>query len=354
MLDNIEKIKQEDKKGVLTATEMIADQCTQAWTETKDIVFPEDYKDFHQVVVSGMGGSHLGAQLINAVYQQELKIPLIVQNQYKNPGYINEHTLVLATSFSGTTEEVLTFVKEAESRGAKIVCISSGGDLAKMAVDNGYPHYNFESTYNPSRIPRYGSGYLFIAQLVFLSKIGAINFTQTDFDTIIKILSSQKAKYTLVVPTAQNPAKKLAQSLKEKVAILVASEHLTGSAYIFKNQINESAKNYSDIHEIPEMDHHLLEGLAHPKSNKDDFAFVFFESDLYFDRNQRRHKITAEIIDKQGINVHSFKPEASTKLTQAFETLAFTSYVALYLSILNGVDPGPNPWVDYLKDQLKK
>jgi hypothetical protein len=166
-------------------------------------------------------------------------------------------------------------------------------------------------------------------------------------------LGEQKAKYTLTTETANNPAKQLALSLKNKQAILIASEHLTGSAYIFKNQLNESAKNFAALFEIPELNHHLLEGLAFPETNKQTLAFLFFLSDLYYSRISRRHQITMDIIQKQGIPALSFKPTAATHLTQAFETLAFTSYVALYLSILNQVDPGPNPWVDLLKNELK-
>lgn len=353
VLDNVDKIKQEDKKGVLKATEMLADQCQQAWDETSAINIPDDYKDVDNIVVGAMGGSHLGAQLINSVYRTSLKQPLIVQNQYGPPGYVDENSLVLATSFSGNTEEVLSFAKAAQAKKAKIICITSNGKLAEFAKANNLPVYIFESKYNPSKIPRYGSGYLFISQMVFLSKIGTIELGENDIKEIISTLRAQKDKYTLTVPEDENPAKQLATKLQNKVPILVASEHLTGSAYIFKNQINESAKNFAALFEIPELNHHLLEGLAHPESNKQTLNFLFFESNLYHERNQKRHAITQDVIRQQKITTTSFKPTSESQLTQAFETLAFTSYTALYLSILNSVDPGPNPWVDYLKNKLR-
>jgi glucose/mannose-6-phosphate isomerase len=104
--------------------------------------------------------------------------------------------------------------------------------------------------------------------------------------------------------------------------------------------------------EIPELNHHLLEGLKNPEGNKEYLQFVFFESDLYFDRVQKRQKITQDIVDKHGIGLSRFKSTAKSALQQAFETLSFTSYAAFYLSVLNQVDPGPNPWVDYLKEEL--
>lgn len=353
MLDDQEAIIKQDTRGVLQATEMLADQCQQAWDETQSITLPPDYHEITNVVVAGMGGSHLGAQLINSVFRPTLTVPISIQNQYTPAGYVNYQTLVIATSFSGTTEEVLNFVQAAHQKKAKIVCISSGGPLAQIAQENHYPHYNFLSKYNPTRIPRYGYGYAFISQLSFLSKVGVLQFSQSDLDDIVTILQDQKSKFSLSVALAENPAKQLAISLQNRTAMLVASEHLIGSAYIFKNQINESAKQLAVLFEIPELNHHLLEGLARPTNNSNTLSFVFFESDHYYSKNQKRYQITADIIKQQNIPFNIFHPESQSPLTQAFETLAFTSYTAFYLSILNQVDPGPNPWVDYLKEKMK-
>jgi glucose/mannose-6-phosphate isomerase len=354
MLDNPEQILKSDNKGALKATQMLHQQCLQAWNDTKDIELPGNYQKLNNIVVAGMGGSHLGAQVIKAVYQKSLKIPLIIQNEYDAPGYINNNSLVLATSYSGNTEEILSFTRQAKEKKAKIICISSGGKLAQFADENSLPRYIFESKYNPSKIPRYGSGYLFIAQMAFISKTGAIDFKQSDLEAIINCLKKHNESCAISKKTSENPAKQLAKSCKDKSVILIASEHLTGSAYIFKNQINESAKNFSALFKIPELNHHLLEGLAHPKENKNILQFVFFESDLYHQRNQKRYAITQEVVAKQEIGSAVFKPQSETRLTQAFETIACTSFASLYLSLINKVDPGPNPWVDFFKKKLRK
>ncbi len=353
MLDNTTEIIEADKLGVIKATMMLSKQCQQAWDETRSISLPESYKDIDHVIVAGMGGSHLGAQLINAVYEKELKAPLIIQNEYTLPGYVSEKTLIIATSFSGTTEETLCFLEQAAARNAKVVCISAGGPIAEIAKEKGYPYYTFESTYNPSRIPRYGSGYLFISQMAMLSKLGIIPFAETDLKRIIDVMNQANNKYQLEVETAKNPAKQLALKLQNHVVCLIASEHLAGSAYIFKNQLNESAKQFAVMFKIPELDHHLLEGLQYPDSNQNDLCFTFFESDLYYDRVQARYSITKEVVTKQGIATQTFTPQTQGVLDQAFETLVFSSFTAIYTSILNKVDPGPNPWVDFLKAQLK-
>jgi len=353
MLDQIDNLIASDKSGVLESTKLLADQCRQAWQETQALSLPQEYLQVHSAVVAGMGGSHLGAQLIYSVFESNLKAPLLIVNEYQTPGYIGPETLVLATSYSGNTQETLDFVKEAQDKHAKIICISSGGQLESFAKDHSLPFYTFDSQNNPSRIPRYGSGYLFIAQMVLLAKAGIISLTYQEIDQITSALNSSQVLYDLNAPTDQNPAKQLAIKLHQKQVILVASQHLAGSAYIFKNQLNESAKHFSTMFKIPELNHHLLEGLAHPQEFSSQAIFVFFESLLYHPQNQTRYLVTSEIVAKQGFELFSFKPQSPDPLSQAFETLAFTSYVAIYLSFLNQVDPGPNPWVDELKSRLK-
>lgn len=354
MLDNPKAILEQDKLGVIQATRLLPKQCQQVWDETRDLEIPAEYSDINRVVVAGMGGSHLGAQLIQAVYASELKQPIIIQNEYTPPAYVDANTLVLATSFSGNTEEILEFTNKSLKVGAKVIVISAGGKLEQLATDNQLPHYVFESTHNPSRIPRYGSGYLFTAQLAILSKVGVINFDDNHLAAIVEVLEQSAKRFDIEIDSSDNLAKKLAEQIQDRTVLLVASEHLYGSAYIFKNQINESAKQLAALFAIPELNHHLLEGLAHPKSNPDNLSFVFFDSNLYHPRNQARYGITQEVIDKQDIDTHVFKPLAETRLLQAFEVLSFTSFTALYISILNQVDPGPNPWVDYLKAELAK
>jgi glucose/mannose-6-phosphate isomerase len=193
-----------------------------------------------------------------------------------------------------------------------------------------------------------------MSQLVFLQKIRDLDIEHSEAAEVVDHLKLQQARFGIDIPTAHNPAKQLAHELYQKNVIIVASEHLVGSAYIFKNQINESAKQFSTMFEIPELNHHLLEGLAHPKDLSLQSAFFFLESHRYHPRIRARYPITRNIISDQEFGTPTYKPESNSKLTEAVEVVAFTSYVALYLSLLNTVDPGPNPWVDRLKSELSQ
>src|SRR5690349_11746769 len=127
ILDSRDQIKALDKSNLLGSVEALPDQILDALEQTKDIVVPEAYKSIKNVVVSGMGGSALGSHIIKGLYKSELKVSFEVVSHYELPGYVNTDTLVLLSSYSGTTEETLASAQDALKKGAKIMVITSGG-----------------------------------------------------------------------------------------------------------------------------------------------------------------------------------------------------------------------------------
>jgi len=127
---------------------------------------------------------------------------------------------------------------------------------------------------------------------------------------------------------------------------------MEGASHTIKNQLNENAKNFSHSFEIPEMNHHLMEGLMYPEINREYLAFFFIESDLYHKRIKERFNITKDIISKYEIPVVTWKSKSKSKLVEAFELIQFGGFVNYYLGALNQVNQGPIPWVDYMKERL--
>ena len=132
----------------------------------------------------------------------------------------------------------------------------------------------------------------------------------------------------------------------------MASEHLTGAFHVVKNQMNENAKQLSHRHDVPELNHHLMEGLRFPESNKKDFVFWLVLSKLYSKRIQTRMVLTSDVINKNKIDAFEFNQVSSSKLSQVFEVIQFGALVNYYMTILNGINPAPIPWVDYFKKKL--
>lgn len=353
-LDNLEEIKKLDTKNMLGSLELLGKQVEQIWETAKKIKVPADYKNVKNVVVLGMGGSALGTHVMKSAFFDELKIPVELIGGYHVPDYVDENTLVLASSYSGTTEEVLFSMKEAKARGAKMLAISSGGELANWAVSNGIPSLVFTTENNPSGQPRMGLGYMIVGQLILFAKTGLLKISENELKDILEIIANCDKQFGVFNPAKHNLSKQFATAALERSVWYIASEHLAGNAHVAANQMDENAKRFAGYYFIPELNHHLLEGMLFPKSNKKDIVFVLFESGLYNDRVQKRYEVTKKVLDKNKIKFLSYKCQAKSKLAQVCEVLVLGSYTSFYSAMLEGIDPTAIPYVDFFKEQLKK
>lgn len=352
-LNNLQKIKKFDSGRALDSIEALGAQISQAWREVKDLKLPLAFKNFDKVVVNGMGGSALGADITRSLFADRLKVPLIVINSYQPPKFLDGKTLYIASSYSGATEEVIYSLDEARRKQSKTFGIASGGRLGDLIRQKKISGYVFNPQFNPSGQPRLGLGYSLGAQLGLLRKVGLLDVTEPEIKNSLAGLARWRRKFGVLHPAKNNPAKKLAVFLRNKTPLPVAAEFLSGNAHVFANQINENAKNFANYFLISEMNHHLLEGLSFPRSNAGRLAFVFFDSGLYFPPNQKRLKITRDVAAKNKIKSFYYRLSGPDKLSQALEMLVFCGYASFYLAILNNVNPSKIPWVDYFKAQLK-
>lgn len=353
-LDSPQEIKKLDTKGVSTSIELLGKQCEQVWEEVLKLNLPQEFADSQNIIVCGMGGSTLGTHVIHSLYFDQLKTPLEIVNGYHLPNYVDENTLVVLSSYSGTTEEVLACFEEAKKNNAKILAISSGGDLGTLVKSREIKGYVFEPRFNPSGQPRMGLGYSILGQILIFSKLGLVDFGNGDFSKILSAIEKVNSQSGLEIKTAQNKAKQVALELKGKIPFLFASEHLVGNIHVFANQINENAKSLSCYFALPEANHHLTEGLSSPEGTHDKSVFFLLKSNLYSLRVLKRYEITKKLVEKNGINVVVFEPESQIKLEQVFEFLTFGSWVSFYLAMAYGRDPSPIPNVDFLKKEMKK
>jgi len=354
ILDNSGEIKKIDKQNVYSSIEALPSQCLDAWEAVGKIAIPENYQNFKNIVVCGMGGSSLGAHVIQALFRDKLEIPLVLLRDYHLPAFANQDTLVILSSYSGTTEEVVNCAQEAVSRNLKCFAVSTGGKIEEIAQEKNFPFYKIDPKLNPSGQPRMAIGYSVFGQIAIFAKLGFLNITKDEVVRLTEFLKTQAEKYSLKVPEAENPAKQLANKVKDKIINLVAAEHLQGALHVFNNQLNENAKNFSNYFYIPELNHHLMEGLKHPDSLKRNTIFLLFESELYEEKVQKRFRVTQEVVGKNNLPLETIKLEAKTKLEQCFELIGFGAFVNFYLAMLYGINPAPIPWVDFFKAELKK
>ena len=319
------------------------DQCQQVIRDLAMIHVPPHCYNVSNVVVSGMGGSALGGRIIGSLERQILKIPVVVSTEYHLPNFVNEKSLVIICSYSGNTEETLSSLAEARARGAQIFIIASGGKLAEIAYQFDIPNYIFKPTNNPSHQPRMGLGYATLSLIVLLSRCQLL-YSPSDMGLLPQFLRGRQSNFTKLVH--------LARDLSGKAIAIICAEHLKGAAHAFRNQLHENAKTFAVMFDLPELDHHLLEGLTYPPALGDHLSVLFINSSHYHPEVSRRFTLTEEIVKKQHLPTQHLEVAGNSQLYEALDLIQSGAYLAYALSQINGVDPGPIPWVDWFKDNL--
>lgn len=332
-------------KDVLNTVNFLPDQLWEAWEESRKVVLPETYKNFKRVLVCGMGGSALGGRVVKAYAAGISSASIDVLTDYSLPAYADRQTLIIASSYSGNTEESVSVLSQAVERKLPIFVIAAGGKLVDMARLNRLPVYVLNPKYNPSGQPRFAVGYSVGAIFGVLSKCSVLFETDSTVHAVVDFMKVERGEI-------ERKAKEMAGAIHGNVPILVASEHLTGAVHVTKNQLNESAKCFSASFDIPELNHHLMEGLKNPREVTSKLMFVFFESLLYHERVQKRYQLTAEVVEKNGARVQTYKLTGDNKLKQIFELIFLGSFAQMQLGGLYGEDPIAIPWVDYFKEEL--
>lgn len=343
-LTNQEAIKKLDPKDVFGSTEMLLSQCEQIWEEGKRLSYPYSVNDIKNIVFCGMGGSAMGAHVAYFLYQKELAVPFYVLNNYHLPAFVGESSLVILSSYSGSTEEVLSCAEQAKEKGAKITGLTTGGKLDEFFQSNKYPSLIFSAQYNPSGQPRLGTGYSVFGTLAILKAIRLISLSDEEVKRAIQAVRENQENIKKI-------ALQQAKVLFGTIPVVFAAEFLSGNAHIMRNQFNETAKSFSAFEDLPELNHHLMEGLKNPPDKK--LTVLFITSNLYSDILKKRVELTKDVVSKNSIPWIEYQAQGNDTLTQVLSVLSFGGYLTLYLALLYGQDPSLIPWVDYFKEKLK-
>lgn len=216
MLDDKAKIIQLDSKNMLGSIHLLGEQIEEVLAIAKQVKIPASYKKINSIVVLGMGGSALGAHLIKSIFLETLKIPVEIVNGYLAPEFVNKNSLVIASSYSGSTEEIVSSAADAKKKQAKIIVISSGGKLADWAKQNKIPALIFTTNNNPCGSPRMGLGYSIFGQIALLANAGVLKFSPAEIKNCLQTIAKYNYLFGADNPEEKNPAKQLATSLAGK------------------------------------------------------------------------------------------------------------------------------------------
>lgn len=342
-----------DPGQVGASLDFLADQISDGWRQARSVRLPKTYRQVNRVAVCGMGGSNLPADIVCSALGDTLPVPVTIVADYNLPAWVNRQTLVICSSYSGSTEESVAAMKEARRRGAKIVAMTTGGQLLKLAQLWNVPVYHFFPSANPSGQPRLGVGYGLTALLACFRSMGWVSVPNSDIKAMVAEAEAAKREYGTSRSAKRNIAKQLALSCADRIPMLIGAEWTSGNVHAWANQINENAKTFSARFSIPDLNHHLLEGMRNKKMTRQFYA-VFIHDKTYHQRNQKRMLLTEKILKDQGATTSRFTPLGKTKLARAVHLLAFGGYVSWYMAAARNIKPAPIPTVDWLKAQLAK
>jgi glucose/mannose-6-phosphate isomerase len=304
-------------------------------------------KGVANIVLAGMGGSAIGGDLLRTYLTPGLKIPFIVNRHYRLPTFVDRNSLVIISSYSGNTEETLEAYQEAIDRKAKILCISSGGEVASTAREQKHDLITIQGGLQP----RAALGYSFFPLLYAMGIMGFTEVLEKEVEETVVLLKTISGES--LDTTDNNLPMQIANKLHAKVTIVWTSSdllHPVGLRWVC--QIEENAKQLAYATSFPELNHNEIVGWVHPEDALNHFAIVLLKDSDDHTRVLQRMAVTKELLKDTHAGFLDIVPRGTGRLARMFSLIHTGDWVSFYLAMLNRVDPTPVTRIDHLKIQL--
>lgn len=295
------------------------------------------------IVTLGMGGSAFGAEVVRSWAETYLDIPWLILRDYRLPKWVNAHTLVLACSYSGTTEETLEATEAALQRGATVVGIASGGTLRSWGENGRLAGF---IPLPEGRAPRAAVPFSITAQLRLLEGLQLIPDTwRSESQALLKLLLSRDHPN-------QQELRTLAENWASKCIAVYAPTGYEAIALRARQQIQENAKHMAWHHTIPEMNHNELVGWEYPSPLGEKVAVWLLSGSHTHPRNLTRIAFMEGLLRERNLPYHLLRPPAAPYLAELLWLFHAVDIFSVYLAEQHSVDPTPVPVIDRLKAHL--
>jgi len=351
VLDDAARRAALDAQNMIALTHEFPEQCRKGLNIAMQFNPPTPRLPIQNVVVTGLGGSAVGGDLLRVLVEDNGEVPLVVNRDYQMPAFVNDRTFVIAASYSGNTEETLSAFEDAQDRGALLACVTSGGELAQRAA-----HYGTPVAFIPKgQPPRSAMGYLFIPMLMAAHKVGVIRRDPTgDLQNAIALLEKAREQWNADVPFEKNPAKQLAAKLYGKLPIVYGSQaYSTVVAFRWKTQLNENTKIHAYSNGYPEMNHNEILGWVLAKQQVPNLAVVLLRDQMERPKIVARVETTRRLFARAA-DVHEVFAEGQSLLARMLHAIYLGDWVSCYLALLYGVNPTDISYINLLKAVLEK
>lgn len=350
-LDDLERFKQLDTLNMLGEIDNLPDQLANAYQLGMKHALP-DWKNFRHVVIAGMGGSAIGADLLASYCASLAPLPVSVHRDYSLPFFARGgETLVVCSSHSGNTEETLDAFESARKAECRIVVVCTGGELAKRAKENNIPLWTFDHKGQP----RAAVGFSFGLLLAMFQRLGFLPDQSKEMEDAVASMKRTQQHLKADVPAVKNPAKRYAGQLMGRWVTFMGSGLLSVVARRWKGQINEVAKAGANFEFLPEADHNTLAGTMNPQETLNAHTMtLFLRAPSDHPRNRLRSDLTRKAFMLEGMNTDYVDARGNTPLAHMWTSILFGDYMAYYLAMGYGVDPTPIQALVEFKEAMKE
>jgi glucose/mannose-6-phosphate isomerase len=348
ILDNWQSFSELDPEGMLSEIEHLPDQLGGAWELGSSMPLPA-WTGIQQIIIAGMGGSAIGGDLLRSYALPIANVPVVVWRNYDLPAFARgTETLIICSSHSGNTEEVLSAFEWAVKVGGRILVVTRGGELGSRAKEEGVPLWTFVH----GGQPRAAVGFSFGLLLAALSHLRIIPDPSVELYDAVELMKAKHEKLGIERPVVHNPAKRLAGQFMGRWPTIIGADHLAPVARRWRTQISEIAKALGQFEEIPEANHNMVAGVEMPEEVFRNTMVVFLRANGYHPRNLVRTDVTKELLMVEGMNTDLVQARGETRMAEQWTTLHFGDYVAFYLAMAYGVDPTPVHAIEDLKREI--
>jgi len=342
MLDQRKSVAAIDRKDMLGAIEAFPRQLSDGVRRGRNSGFPKFAAS--GIVVCGVGGSAIGGDLLREWLETSSSIRCEICRSYSLPSHVDKNSIAIVASYSGNTEETISMFEDAKKRRAKIVCVSSGGQLSKAAAAEGIPTVKIPSGVQP----RASLGYMFGGMVGVLERSGLI-VAGKQVEDAVRILNQVAGACKQSVPTANNEAKILAHRLFPTIPLVLGHGLSAPVAKRWANQFNENAKVLAFAASLPEFDHNEIVGwMLDPRTRMLSSVFLYHDARP---KMKKRIEATKAMIARVApvCEVHAI---GSSPMAKMLSLAMVGDFVSAYLGILRSADPSTNDPIDELKAAL--
>lgn len=345
---NLNEIKMYDRSDMFGVLAGFDEQVKTAFEIGQSVPVDKNNYKFNKIIISGLGGSAIGGDLLRSFCIYESPVPIFVNRNYRLPAFADKDTLVILSSYSGNTEETLGSYEEAVNKNCSVICISSGGKLSLLAENNKQLLIKVPVGLQP----RCALGFSFFPLLILTGKLGLISDKSAEINSVINRIKTRSQQYTVLDENSNN-ALKIAYYLEGKIPVIYSSIDFFDIVNLrWRGQLGENAKTLGFGNYLPEMNHNEIVGWQENPEVLKKIAVIALRDKEENLPIKKRIDITLELIKPLASLILKVEGEGLSLLERIFDVIYLGDWMSYYLAIINKTDPTPVEKINYLKNKL--